>query len=531
MWGFVQPAIPQLLPDPTPAQLHATPQPANHSQDQSQVINLSESQQTRQMPLIPNPTQETTPSIQTPLVTDRGNDPWGDIWSIKSPRQAFRVFSKNTGTINPSNLDMRAITTELQHLGASVFAAQEPNIHWDPATMHQIYTQCRQAASHAFLATSCSQEPSPDWYKPGGTLLMALGPCTSRIVTRRSDLALGRWSFIEFAGKDGMRLVVVSAYRVCNQQFDAASNTASAQQIRLLQNSGAINPQPRSIFLQDIIHQIQRWRHEHKEVLLCTDTNDNLDDPKASIAQLFSETDLINLHFHRYPALRTPPTHQRGTHTIDLMAGTPRVAEALTAAWMHPFHDPATIKGDHRLLGIDLDPDILFGTQLHPAMPTAIRGVNSRHPQKVHKFCKQVIDQCNSHYLAEQIAALQTLDSLTDQHLAELENIDTQLTKILVTADKKCAPPSQAEWSPELNRAYLRHRYWSISLTAKRTKQDLEHVLTQIRQRYNPLEEDPQSEHRSLSSNLQHAQKALRKAKREADLLRRKHLETTLNAA
>jgi len=342
------------------------------SQNQSQAVNLIDSQHTEHMLPIPNTPPDNTPPIQSPLVSDRDNDPWGDIWSINSPKQLFRVFSKNTGTINPSNLDMRAITTELQNLGASVFAAQEPNIHWDPATMHQIYTQCRQAASHAFLATSCSQEPSSDWYKPGGMLLMALGPCTSRIVSRGSDLALGRWSFIEFAGKDGMRLVVVSAYWVCNQQFDAASNTASAQQKCLLQNSGAINPQPRSIFLQDIIHQIQRWRHENKEVILCMDTNDNLDDPRASIAQLFSETDLINLHFHRYPALRTPPTHQRGSHTIDLMAGTPQVAEALTAAWMHPFQDPATIKGDHRLLGIDLDPDILFGTQLHPAMSTAI---------------------------------------------------------------------------------------------------------------------------------------------------------------
>jgi len=348
---------------------------------------------------IPVPTQESTLSLQTSLDLARDNDPWGDIWRINSSTQSFRVFSKNTGTLNPSNLDMCTITTELHTLGASVFAAQETNIHWDPATMHQIYTQCRQATSHAFLATSCSQEPTSEWYKPGGTLLMALGPCTSRIVTRGSDLTLGRWSFIEFAGKDNMRLVVVSAYQVCNQQFDAVSNTASAQQTRLLQNSGAINPQPRSIFLHDLIHQILRWRHENKEVLLCSDTNDNLDDPKASIAKLFAETDLINLHYHRYPALRTPATHQRGSQTIDLMA--PCVAEAMTAAWMHPFHDPAMIKGDHRLLGIDLDPDILFGTKLHPPMPVALRGVNSRHPQKVHKFCKQVIDQCNSHHLAE----------------------------------------------------------------------------------------------------------------------------------
>jgi len=220
LWGFVQLAIPQQLPAPAPTQLPAILQPTTPSQDQAHPVNLTESQQTGQMLPIPNPTQETTPSLQTHLVSERDNAPWGDIWSINSPTQSFRVFSKNTGTINPLHLDMRAITTELQNLGASVFAAQEPNIHWDPATMHQIYTQCCQAASHAFLATSCSQEPSSDWYKPGGMLLMALGPCTSRIVTRGSDLALGRWLFIEFAGKDNTQLVVISAYWVCNQQFD-----------------------------------------------------------------------------------------------------------------------------------------------------------------------------------------------------------------------------------------------------------------------------------------------------------------------
>jgi len=237
--------------------------------------------------------------------------------------QSFRIYSKNTGTINPLNLDILAITTEFQQMGVSMFATQETNIHWDLASTHHIYMQCQRAASHVYLATSSSQEPSSEWYKPGGMLLMALGPCTSRIVDRGSDLILVRWSFIEFVGKDNTRLIVVLACWVCHQTFDVAANTASAQQICLLQNSGTINPQPRSVFLQDLIYQIHQWCHESKEVLLCTDMNDNVDDPRASIAKLFSEMDLIDLHHHRYPGMHTPATHQQGSHTINLMAGTP----------------------------------------------------------------------------------------------------------------------------------------------------------------------------------------------------------------
>jgi len=157
--------------------------------------------------------------------------------------------------------------------------------------------------------------------------------------------------------------------------------------------------------------------------------------------------------------------------------------------------------------------------------------VNSHHPQKVTKFCKKVVDQCNYYHLAERVATLHALDCLESHHLDELEQIDAQLTRILVSEDRKCTPKNQVAWSPELNRAYLSHRFWSISLTAKRTKWNLEHVLNGIKQRFNPLEEDPQAAQRSISTNLCLAQKALRKAKKEANQLRRQHLETALNAA
>jgi len=90
-----------------------------------------------QQPLI-NP-----PSHQQPLSCNSSNDWWGDLWAIPLLATTFRIVSKNTGTINPQNLDMQAITNELIHLNASVFVAQETNIHWDPLTKYQIYQQCK----------------------------------------------------------------------------------------------------------------------------------------------------------------------------------------------------------------------------------------------------------------------------------------------------------------------------------------------------------------------------------------------------
>jgi len=91
------------------------------------------------------------------------------------------------------------------------------------------------------------------------------------------------------------------------------------------------------------------------------DANDPSDDPKASISCIFTETDLLNLHHRCYPSLKKPMTHQRGSKVIDLMAGSPLAVSAVIHAWMSPFGYPAMIKGVHRLLGIEFDPDILFG--------------------------------------------------------------------------------------------------------------------------------------------------------------------------
>jgi len=124
-------------------------------------------------------------------------------------------------------------------------------------------------------------------------------------------------------GKTGKHLVIVSAYQVCHQKFDAVSEMASAQQIRILQATGITKPNPRTIFLTDLIAQINEWKNVQKEVLLCMDSNDQVDNPRAKMSCLFLETDLTDLHHHHYPSLKKPATHQWGGQLINLMAGSP----------------------------------------------------------------------------------------------------------------------------------------------------------------------------------------------------------------
>jgi len=74
-----------------------------------------------------------------------------------------------------------------------------------------------------------------------------------------------------------MHLVVVSAYHICSQQFDATTITVTTQQTQLLLQQGATNPYPKTQFINDLITQIQQWRSKGIEVLIGMDANEDVE--------------------------------------------------------------------------------------------------------------------------------------------------------------------------------------------------------------------------------------------------------------
>jgi len=111
-------------------------------------------------------------------------------------------------------------------------------------------------------------------------------------------------------GQHSKCAIIVSAYRVCKQDFDATTNTTTAQQFHLLQQNGATNPNPRQQFITDLIMQVKKWRQQGKEVLIGMDANEDVDNTKSHISRIFAETNLIDIHHHRYPTQSKPATYQ-----------------------------------------------------------------------------------------------------------------------------------------------------------------------------------------------------------------------------
>jgi len=140
-----------------------------------------------------------------------------------------------------------------------------------------------------------------------------------------------------------------------------------------------------------------------------------------------------------------------------------------------------------------------------------LRGISSKHKLHFLKFCKETIANCNKHQIAEQIDTLMQKQYLAEEDLLKLEQIDSKITQILVSADCCCQPLSSTLWSPAIQKAYLHHHYWSLKLTAFCTQKDFKTAIQAIAS-WLDLEDTQQHLGQSLSSHLQRAQKQLREA-------------------
>jgi len=157
-------------------------------------------------PPIPDPKPR---SVQKPLKSTPDNPWWGDIFSSTISPHTLCIVSKNVNSLNIQDdyLEWKATASAAMDLQAGILCLQEPNLRWNYGITTRIQSIFRQMIQHhVHIATSNSSDPAQDPddtsnYQPGGTLIGALGPWASQVITSGTDQSgLGRWSFIKLEG-------------------------------------------------------------------------------------------------------------------------------------------------------------------------------------------------------------------------------------------------------------------------------------------------------------------------------------------
>ena len=181
----------------------------------------------------------------------------------------------------------------------------------------------------------------------------------AKLVAKGSDKVLGRWSWIKFRGKQGSRVLVITAYQVSQTSATGLSmGTVYMQQWRKLAPSQT-RVNPRAQFWEDLTTFTQQAISSQEEEPLMLDTNADLTD--AGLSTFLVACGLYDLHDTSNED-SPPETYYRRKQKIDFCLGTMGIATSVTRAGLTSYEGGLKFS-DHQALFIDISEDALFSSQ------------------------------------------------------------------------------------------------------------------------------------------------------------------------
>ena len=119
-----------------------------------------------------------------------------------------------------------------------IWGWSEININWTPNTIAAVKYMTTKIFNNCFFATLNSNNPAGQ-YQQGRTQMTLVNNLVGRKNSSGVDAkGLGCWSFVQIAGKDHRKIMVVRGYKPCIQE-QSGDNTVTSQHKRLLTMQGS----------------------------------------------------------------------------------------------------------------------------------------------------------------------------------------------------------------------------------------------------------------------------------------------------
>ena len=300
---------------------------------------------------------------------DKSNEPcnetWGDNFTTKS-QNSIRIWYTNPNGLglNPNNTKSHNAFSFMYHKSkADVLCLAETNLRW-PSLRHnsRLNSRIRTFFHDFYSSVSYNRHEDNGLCQRGGTCTIVFNQLSHRSHRSGSDpTGLGRWSWVQFQGKQGHFTRVITAYRPCRPPTMTALTTTWDQQTRYLRQQ-SLNSNPRQQVDIDIQNLLRSWIDMHIRIILCIDANDNL--LEGTFLDTMNTLGLINAH-SAYCNSPLPPTHERGSHPISGIFISPTLVPTRAGILRHGVG----ILGDHRNMFVDFHEYNVLGNEIYTIPP------------------------------------------------------------------------------------------------------------------------------------------------------------------
>lgn len=239
-----------------------------------------------------------------------------------------RIYFQNINGITTSTSlteRWKQLLETMNEKQCSIFGLVETNTNWRHPKIKPIFiSHSKQQFKHSSVTYSLNrfQPKTLSRYQPGGCLQVCTNHWISRIIEIISDpRQMGRWTGTKFRLKQKSLVTVITAYRpfIKNSTKNKnTSNTTHRQQVVMLSQDGVIDPDPRAVFLDDLLDLIKIQELDpNNNIILLLDANESLFDTNSKLLNWIQKTTLTDCFSQLSNTPCNIPTHINGSKKID----------------------------------------------------------------------------------------------------------------------------------------------------------------------------------------------------------------------
>jgi len=370
--------------------------------------------------------------------TQSDDDPyWGHSFRTK-PSKVIRIWYTNPCGIGLDSDDIKshASFTFLKNKSKSnIVCFSETNVHWKRLTSkHSLYNRLKRHWKSFQYVTSHNTHESLGVGQRGGTCIFCIDQPSYRIKKKGTDpTGLGRWSWIEFMGKDQYKTRIYTAYRPGNKPSSQSKLTTVYDQHKRYMRDRNIKLSPKELFDEHLTTELEQIIESGVNLVLAIDANDNI--ISGSFTRKMQSIGLQNVFDNpEFPPV--PPTHYNGSSPISTLYST-KSLQIIQTGILQKY---TGVKGDHKNMFVDISTSSFLGESMYKVVRPELRRLKLDDPRIVKRFLKyatlhlqhnNILDY--SDRLAQQCTFPPTQQMTTNQEI-----LDDQIGRAIAVGLKKC---------------------------------------------------------------------------------------------
>ena len=429
------------------------------------------------------PIPRTTITPPSKLRITAENTPFGHVCddiAVDNDTPYVRVYCQNVnGIFDREGIGLDAAFREIKQTGADIFTFNETHGDESNAVARRAlrlskHRMWRENNDDCKIVHSSSIAPVLTFTKPGGNMVGITGSLVGRIRDTITD-PYGRWCGYSLIGRDNKEILILTAYNV-SQVVNAkvGDDTLFNQQIALYKLNNIREPNPKKIFIADLVEVVKTARAADKDIILTGDFNELVGDDPNQMAKVLQAGSLTDVHGHQHGEVDIK-TYTQGHKRLDYVFVTPRMVDHILRSGYEAFH--ARIPSDHKGYFVDFALAGFLDRQLPSIFSATSRAIRGTHPSNITKYINHLHE-----YLEEndifRLAKVQ-------KHWYEekrLEGLDRMITKGMLEAEEQCRIHHRQPWSKEVNEAMTTANVLRIHLSSLRNNIDCSKQIEQKQQ-------------------------------------------------